>query len=429
MPWLLLRIFWRERNCPALRRRWGERLALGLPISPAEKPIWIHAVSVGETVAATPIVNYLRENSPSIPILFTTTTTTGASVAMNRFGDSVQHVFFPYDLRTVVRRYMTHFDPRLLILIETELWPNLLDECREMGVPVVLANARLSENSAARYRLIGTMAAQMLGAITCFAAQGVKDAERFIALGARADNVLTTGSIKFDTELPASVLESGQSLRRFLGANRPVLIAASTRDGEEEMLLQGFSELLHAHPNLLLLIAPRHPQRFRSVVELCERKGFAVESHQRAKICKPDIQIYVIDSMGELPNFYAASDVAFVGGSLMPNGGHNVLEPAALGVAVIVGPHTDNFSDIVQLLSTAGALLIADDVCGFVGHVAKLLADSDARYEAGAAGRRIVEENKGASVKIAQILDDILAHSGESISGTQIGLGRIKREL
>jgi 3-deoxy-D-manno-octulosonic-acid transferase len=225
------------------------------------------------------------------------------------------------------------------------------------------------------------------------------------------------------------VLESGQSLRRFLGANRPVLIAASTRDGEEEMLLEGFSELLHAHPNLLLLIAPRHPQRFRSVVELCEQKGFAVESHQRAKSCKPDIQIYVIDSMGELPNFYAASDVAFVGGSLMPNGGHNVVEPAALGVAVIVGPHTDNFSDIVQLLSTAGALLIADDVCGFVGHVAKLLADSDARDEAGAAGRRIVEENKGASVKVAQILDEILAHSGESISGTQIGLGRIKREL
>ena len=411
VPLLLVRVFWRWRGDPSYRARWRERFAYDLPVAPEISPVWIHAVSVGEAVAATPIVDHLLDRLPSIPILFSTTTPTGAATVKSRFGDSVLHTYFPYDLPSVVNRYVGHFSPRLLVLMETELWPNLLSRCRESDVPVLMANARLSEKSTARYRRWPSISKEMISAIKCFAAQGTGDRDRFISLGADPSAVVTTGSVKFDIELPPSILESGQALRRFLGVSRAVLMAGSTREGEEDILLEAFSVLRKRYPDLLMLIAPRHPERFHSVAELCRRKGFAVARHSRDEPSLPETTVYLIDSMGELPSFYAAADVAFVGGSLVPRGGHNVLEPAALGVPVVVGPYTYNFSDIVGMLQSVGALSLAEDAETLADRIDAWLGSSDVRDRAGAAGKDIVAQNRGAAGKTNEIIDRMITES------------------
>jgi len=420
VPILLVRLFWRGLREPAYRDRWYERFAYNLPPAPKERPVWIHAVSVGETVAATPIVDHLRKHFPAIPVLVTTTTPTGAATVASRFAGSVFHVYFPYDLPWVVNRYLTHFNPRLLILMETELWPNLLSYSRTRGTPVLIANARLSEKSTARYGRFPSITGAMLAAIDCFAAQGSGDRERFVSLGADPAAVVITGSLKFDIELPPSILETGQALRRFLGVNRAVLMAGSTRDGEEELLLQVFSELRSRHPDLLLLIAPRHPERFDSVAELCRNRGYRVIRHSTGEPCPPETDIFLIDSMGELPSFYAAGDVAFVGGSMVPRGGHNVLEPAALGVPVAVGPYTYNFSDIVGMLESVGALIVAEDVRALVSCLDGWLGSSDARDRAGAAGKEIVGKNRGVAAKITQIVDKMISESDAPLNTRRV---------
>lgn len=410
-PVLLIRIFWRGLSEPSYRYRWRERFAHRLPAAPESNPIWIHAVSVGETVAATPIVDHLRRHYPAIPILVTTTTPTGAATVRSRFGDSVSHAFFPYDLPAVVSRYMSHFNPRLLILMETELWPNLLHRCRERRTPVLVANARLSQRSASRYRRFPSLAGPMLAAVDCFATQGISDRERFISLGADPNAIVTTGSLKFDIDLPPSISESGQARRRFLGTSRAVVMAGSTREGEEAILLQAFAQLRKSHPGVLLVIAPRHPERSEAVAELFRKKGYRVARHSRGETCTATVDLYLVDSIGELPSFYAAGDVSFVGGSMVPRGGHNVLEPAALGVPVVVGPHTYNFSDIVKMLQAVGALRVAGDGTALVDYLDEWLRNSDSRDRAGAAGKELVLQNRGAAAKIMRILDDMISAS------------------
>lgn len=401
VPALLVRLFVRGMRDPDSRKRWRERFGHGLPdFGSRGRPVWIHAVSVGEAIAAGPIIGYLLEKRPDIPLLVTTTTATGAATVRQRFGSSVEHRYFPYDLPWVVRRYLRRINPRQLILMETELWPHLLRSCAANNIPVIIANARLSARSAARYARFPGVMTPLLGAIDCIAVQGSEDGDRFIALGAQRDAVVVTGSLKFDIELPPSVVESGEAIRRFLGVNRAVLMAGSTREGEEPLLLEAYSRLLETRPDLLLLIAPRHPERFDVVAELCQRAGFRMVRHSSAAACTPAVQVYLIDSMGELPAFYAAADVAFVGGSLVPRGGHNVLEPAALGIPVVVGMHTYNFSEIVRMLKSAGALVQVDDVDGLVRAVKRWIADGEVRDEAGAAGRRIVLDNRGATQRL-----------------------------
>ncbi len=406
-----MRIYWRGRRIKAYRDRWLERFSLNLPDAPVPRPVWIHAVSVGESVAATPIVNGILERFPHIPILFTTTTPTGADTVINRFGDTVLQVFFPYDLPMVVSRFVEHFNPRYLILMETELWPNLLSCCHQKNIPVLMANARLSHKSTARYRRFPSITSAMISAIDYIAVQGHEDRDRFVSLGAPLSAIEITGSLKFDVELPSSVTESGQSLRRFLGTSRTVLMAGSTRDGEEEILLRVFADLKAKHPDLLLLLAPRHPQRFDVVAELCRKLGYQMSRKSNGDPCSSEVTIYLIDSMGELPNFYAASDVAFVGGSMMPFGGHNVLEPAALGVPVVVGPYTYNFTEIVALLHSVGALAIAENHVALRDCIDRWLDNSDDRDQAGAAGRQIVAQNRGAAAKVMRIIDRMMAAS------------------
>ncbi len=404
-------MFWRGIREPTYRLRWQERFSCKLPLAPALRPVWIHAVSVGETVAATPIVEHFRNRFPAIPILITTTTPTGAATVKSRFGDSVMHAFFPYDLPWIVKRYMNHFNPRLLILMETELWPNLLNRCRLADTPVLIANARLSQKSALRYRRFASITKAMVSAIDYIAVQGADDGKRFISLGAEKSAVITTGSLKFDIELPPSIVESGYAVRRFLGVNRAVFMAGSTRNGEEGIVLEAFAELRKRHCDLLLLISPRHPERFEAVAEQCRGQGFRVARHSRGEPCPLEVAIYLIDSMGELPIFYAASDVAFVGGSMVKRGGHNVLEPAALGVPVVVGPHTYNFSDIVQKLESVGALKVAHNAGSLAMCLDRWLESGDVRDSAGAAGRQMIADNRGAAGKIAKIIDKIMSDS------------------
>lgn len=414
VPFLLVRLFWRTRSDLRHRSRWREHFARNLPAAIPRGAVWIHAVSVGETIATIPIVSHLKATYPLLPIVLTTTTATGAETVRRTYDDSVSHVFFPYDLPWVVSRFLRRLQPRLLILMETELWPNLLRRCDEQAVPVLVANARLSEKSVKRYALAARFAKTMLSSIDRFAAQGEEHKRHLLRLGARADAVSVTGSLKFDIRLAPSILESGQALRRFLGVNRAVWMAGSTRDGEESLILDAHSALRQQHPDLLLVVAPRHPQRFDGVAELITKKGFTVARHSRHEACPAGIQVYLLDSMGELLNFYAASDVAFVGGSLRPNGGHNVLEPAALGVPIIVGPHTYNFADIVDLLQTAGGLVTVDNIGSLASQVDVWLRHVDARDTAGAAARRIVEENRGAADKVMVIIDEMLNGRAET---------------
>jgi len=411
VPILLVRTFWRGRKLRAYRSRWQERFSIGLPVGPVQPPIWIHAVSVGESVAATPIVKEMHDRFPDTPILFTTTTPTGADAAIRKFGDSVLQVYFPYDLPPIVRRFVEHFNPRCLILMETELWPNLLHYCKAKRVPVLMANARLSQKSASQYHWFPSTLRTMLSAVDYVAVQGFQDRDRFLSLGVDHGAIEVTGNLKFDIDLPSSVTESGQSIRRFLGTNRAVLIAGSTRDGEEEILLQVFADLKSRYSDLLLLLAPRHPERFDSVAELCRKAGFQISRKSCGDSCPPESAIYLVDSMGELPSFYAASDVAFVGGSMMPFGGHNVLEPAALGVPVVVGPHTYNFSEIVSMLRAVGALTIAENQVALGDCIERWLNNSESRDHAGAAGCRIVAENKGAIAKVVRMIDRVVALS------------------
>ncbi len=405
LPFILLRLAWRSRHNPAYRERWRQRLGCYDGVQRLEEPIWVHAVSVGEVGAAAPLIRALRERFPYAPVLVTTTTPTGYDTVTRQFGETVQHVYFPYDLPWIVRRFLRRFRPRMLLLMETELWPNVIHEACAAGVPVVLVNGRMSEQSARRYRWLRGFTGAMLRQLTRIAAQTAADAARLRALGAPDERISVTGSLKFDVHLPASVFEEGAAIRRELGINRPIVMAGSTRPGEDEILLEMLARLRALQPDLLLVIAPRHPERFDAVAELCRREGCTVARRQAGEPCRPEVDVYLVDTMGELPKFYAAADVAFVGGSLAPFGGQNVLEPAALGVPIVTGPHLFNFEEIAASLRQAGALEIGADAAALSALVSRWLDDSDRRDAAGRAGSSIVARNKGATAAVVEVLE------------------------
>ena len=360
LPFVLLRLWWRGRANPGYRQRWRERFA----VLPAMQTggIWVHAVSVGETLAAVPLVKALQQRYPQLPITITTTTPTGSERVKAAFGDSVQHVYGPYDVPWLVRRFLRAVKPQLCLIMETELWPNLLAGCRQAKVPVVLVNARLSKRSARGYAKVGMLTRDMLAKLTVIAAQERSDARRFIRLGMPAAQVVVTGSIKTDVVVSDAQRELGALLRAQLegGAQhqRYVVIAASTHAGEDELVLDAFAQLLQA-PNqtpAALILVPRHPERFDAVAQLVQQRGF-VMARRSLRNVDAKTQVLVGDSMGELMGLYAAADVAFVGGSLVPTGGHNLLEPAALGMAIVQGPHSFNFAALTRRFKRAGAMV------------------------------------------------------------------------
>jgi 3-deoxy-D-manno-octulosonic-acid transferase len=408
LPWAVARLIWSGFHNPEYYRRWRERFGI-IPTRECSRPlIWIHAVSVGEVQAASPLINRLLDDFPHCQILVTTMTPTGADTVRQRFSQAVDHYYLPYDIPLAVSRFVKRLQPAMLIVLETEIWPNLFRACRRQRVPILLVNARMSERSASGYGRVAQLTRSTLADINLIAAQSRTDADRFLRLGAVPERTRVIGNLKFDISLPPSIHEQAESLRRFLGVNRPVWIAASTHEGEEQQILEAFERILMQHQDCLLLLAPRHPERFERIADLCHRVGDRVARHSRGDPVTAATRVYLVDTLGELPVFYAAADVAFVGGSLVPVGGHNMLEPASLGVPVITGPHCFNFSEVVTILQEAGAAWVVGDGRQLAERLDGLLADPDLRYRAGEYGRAAVESHCGGVEEIIGLLQPYL---------------------
>ena len=407
MPVVILRLAWRGIRAPDYWRRWPERFGR---IAPAlgKQVIWIHAVSVGEVMAAEPLVRILLEQRPDYSILITTVTPTGSARVTALFGDDVAHVYAPYDLPDVVSRFLGRVGPRLAIVMETELWPNLFYACQHRSVPLLLVNARLSERSVAGYLRVRGLAARTLSAVTEIAAQSELDAGRFRSLGADEQRITVTGNMKFEQRIPPSLRERAEVLRRDWGVGRAVWVAGSTHEGEDEMLLDVFAQLRKQFRGCLLVLVPRHPERFGTVAELCRQRGYNTVLRSERLPCTSETDVFIGDSMGELALFYAASDVAFTGGSLVFHGGHNLLEPAALGVPVVTGPHVFNFVEICELLLQAGACVKVKDTGELLNILSRWLGDANERHRVGQRGREVVEKNRGALQSVMVMIDRYL---------------------
>ncbi|MGY3932535.1 3-deoxy-D-manno-octulosonic-acid transferase [Aeromonas encheleia] len=402
LPLALLALYRPKKGKPGFGARWAEHLGRS-PASGQEAPLWIHAVSVGETLAITPFIRALKAERPDLPILLTTTTRTGAEQAA-RLGELVVHRYAPLDYPWAIAAFLKRFQPRALWVMETELWPNWLAACEAHHLPVTILNARLSERSCQRYARFQGAFDALSRPLTHLLCQHQDDADRFHRLGLGRERLAVTGSIKFDIQLGDELLAKGHSLRQTLGEARPVWIAASTHQGEDEQVLTAFERVLRTHPEALLILVPRHPERFDRVAELCAPYG-CVRRTSAASIRATD-QVYLGDTMGELPLMLAAADLAFVGGSLVPVGGHNLLEPAALGKPCLTGPAYFNFSDITrQLVAQGGAALVAD-AAALGDKVSELLSDGGARRQMGEQARAVVLRNQGA---LARTLSHCLA--------------------
>ncbi len=406
-PLVALILFWKGLGNRAYWERFEERFGFGRSRLP--KPgIWVHAVSVGEVVAASSLINALLQRYPDIPVVVTTTTPTGARRVQDLFGDRVLHSYAPYDMLGSVRRFFRRMQPRLAIVIETELWPNMFAECGARGVPLVLANARISPRSVGRYRRFIGLFRDALSHGIVIAAQSSRDAERFISLGADPQRTVVTGNLKADMVFPPGMIEAGTGFRREHLAGRPVWVAASTHAGEEEVALDAHQSVQARLPEAMLLLVPRHPERFGGVADLLQRRGFAFRRRSMGELPSAADNVYLVDSLGELPLFYAAADVAFVAGSLVPVGGHNLLEPAALALPVLAGPHNFNAQDIANLLMEAGALEIVADGKALGSAVGALLEDPVMRQSRGEQARRVVEESGGALDKLLGLVEPLL---------------------
>ena len=399
LPLALARLLWRGRVQPAYRHRLGERLASRRSHTP-RADIWIHAVSVGEVQAAESLLRQLLATTPAPSLLVTTTTPTGAERLRALFGDTIPQRYLPFDLPVMMGRLVDAVQPKLVIILETEIWPNLLAVLEQRAIPVALINARLSERSARGYARLGSLTRSALARLTLIAAQATADAERFIALGAPPERVIVTGNLKFDQPQAADLAARAAAIRQDWGAARPVWIAASTHAGEELQVLEAHQQVLAQWPEALLVLVPRHPERFETVAALIARQGFALTRRSAERAIAAQETVYLGDRMGELPLWLAASDVAFIGGSLVPTGGHNPLEAAASGVPILVGPHTFNFATITAWLLDAHAALRISDAATLSDAVRTLFASSKRRAEMGAHGRAVVAAQRGALQRV-----------------------------
>ena len=407
VPVYLLRLYWRGFKSPAYRERWQERFGL-FDDPPVLGGIWVHAVSVGEVLAISRLVHQLLERYPGLPVLITTATPTGAERVRALFGDEVEHRYAPIDLPWVVRRFLRAYRPRLLILVETEIWPNLIYHAKQVQVPTLLANARLSIRSAQRYHRVAGLTREALRGISVIAPHGEADAERFLALGARPAQVKVTGSIKFDVHLPGSLRERADVMRRDWGGQRPVWLAASTHEGEDELVLQAHALVREQVEDALLVLVPRHPERFDRVAQLVLDSDFSLVRRSEQQPCDETTGVFLGDSMGELTLFMGASDLAFIGGSLVPRGGHNILEAAAQGVAVVFGPHMFNFAEISELFLQHQAAVQVDSAEALASQVIGWLSDASERSRIGEAGRELVESNRGALERLTHLAEALL---------------------
>lgn len=388
----------RARQAPAYLEHWDERFGRDLPRSDGGEVIWLHAVSVGETRAALPLVKLLRQQYPAARFVITQMTPTGRATALELYPDA-EIRYLPYDSAGNMRRFIAALRPKFGVLMETELWPNLLHACRTAGVPLFLLNARLSEKSLRGYRRIGPLIRPAMRALTAVAAQSEADAERLRQLGAA--NVRVCGNSKYDFTPPADKLALGQEFRQRIGS-RPLWVCASTRDGEEALILQAWQQATCG--DALLLLVPRHPERFDSVATLAADMGFSVQRRSDGQPVAAGTQVWVGDSMGELFAYYAAADVAFVGGSLLDFGSQNLIEPASIGLPVLIGPSTYNFAEAASLALAAGAARQVADAQSLVSAVLELLQDAGARQRMHEAGLTFTAQHRGASQRMLQLI-------------------------
>lgn len=401
LPFIFLRLWWRSRRQPEYRQRLAERL--GFYPYQLEKCIWVHAVSMGETIAAIPLIKALKLRYPHLPMLITTMTPTGAAKVKAVFGDTAHHAYLPYDLPSAMQRFINAMHPVVCIIMETELWPNLLNTCQKNHVPVCLVNARLSQKSADGYARVAFLTRDMLQKINFIAAHGKPDADRFIQLGAPNDRVIITGNIKFDLELPADLKIKSAFLRQSLGEERFIWIAASTHEGEEEIVLKAHKKLRNINPQALLILVPRHPDRFDAIAKL-SAQSFPTVRRSLKQECTPDTAVYLGDTMGEMMLMYGAVDVAFVGGSLIQRGGHNILEPGALGKPLLSGPHLFNFQEISAMFVAAQALNKVTNDEELAAELIKLMQEKNYRLQMGENAFQVVLANRGALQKQIDIV-------------------------
>jgi 3-deoxy-D-manno-octulosonic-acid transferase len=399
IPFVLLRLIWRGRRQPGYLHHVAERFGHYREAPPPGALIWLHAVSVGETRAAEPLIKALQAAYPSHRILLTHMTPTGRETSEQLFGDRILRCYLPYDLPFAVAAFLRHFRPTLGALLETELWPNLIRGCHTRDVPMYLVNARLSEHSARGYARIGSLARDALGALAGIGAQTDADAARLRTLGAQV--ITVTGNLKFDRGPSSKDLELGARFRTWIGGQRTVFVAASTREGEEALILDAIES---APMDLLAIIVPRHPQRFDEVAKQLERRGITYQRRSATAAIAPATRVWLGDSMGELFAYYAASDIAFIGGSLLPLGGQNLLEACAVGRPVLIGPHSFNFAEATRLAVTAGAAIEVADSSELGSTIAELLSDPERRLRMGEAGIALMREHQGATQRTLALL-------------------------
>ncbi|MDH5927278.1 lipid IV(A) 3-deoxy-D-manno-octulosonic acid transferase [Vibrio lentus] len=402
-PLLLYGLYKSKPGKPSFGQRWKEHFGI-TPQTQGKNPIWIHAVSVGESIAAVPIIKQLKQQDPNQAIVVTTTTSTGAE-QIDKLGDLVEHRYMPIDFSWCVRGFLKAVQPKQMLIMETELWPNTLHCVAKAGIPISVLNARLSERSRQRYakfQAVFDLLAKNLSQVLC---QYPSDAERFIRLGLDKSSVHVTGSIKFDIEVSAEQVSKGKALREQIGFERCVWIAASTHQGEDEIVLDAHKQLLKDNPNTLLMIVPRHPERFNQVSELAQEHGFKTITRTSQQPITSDVEVYIADTMGEMLVLLGGSDVCFMGGSLVGDkvGGHNLLEPAALQLPLLSGPSYFNFSEITDKLLEAQAVTICHNSNEIADQLRALFTHPKLRKEKGLAAYQVIEQNRGA-------LDSTLQH-------------------
>ncbi|KAF3984187.1 MAG: 3-deoxy-D-manno-octulosonic acid transferase [Methylococcales symbiont of Hymedesmia sp. n. MRB-2018] len=402
-PFILLRLYWRGIKAPEYRKRWLERLAIYQKQYSANV-IWIHAVSVGEAEAVFPLVKQLQAISPSNNILITTTTPTGSARVQAVLNNTVEHVYLPYDLPVVVKQFLSVFKPKIAIIMEKEIWPNLYIQCADNHIPLMIINARLSANSAKGYKKIAALVKPALSKVCWVLTQTKEDRRRFIDIGARGEKVSVSGNIKFDLAIDNNIVQQAKKIKKECFINRFVWIIASTHEGEESIFLELYLQLKKQIPELLLLIVPRHPERFNSVKSLVEEANLNVCMRSTGQLCTDATDVYIADTMGELKLLYGVADICFVAGSMVPVGGHNVLEPAVMEVPVLFGPYMMNFKEIARNVIDIGAAIQCETNTQILDAVLRLYDDSDFSVEMVEKAALFIQQSKGATEKTVGII-------------------------
>jgi len=407
VPFVLLRLYWRGFKAPEYRKRWQQRLAIYNKKYPTQV-IWIHAVSVGEAEAVFPLIKQLQKQYPADTILVTTTTPTGSARVQAVLADTVIHVYLPYDLPCVISRFENTFKPKIAIIMEKEIWPNLYAHCAKKKIPLLIINARLSANSAKGYKKIPSLVKPALASVNWIATQTEEDKQRFIEIGAKEMQTSAVGNLKFDLELDENIIQQAQKIKNTTFSGRFVWIIASTHEGEEVLFYEVYSSLKQQIPELLLMVVPRHPERFGQVNELAENMQLKSCMRSTGSECTEDTDVYIADTMGELKLLYGTADICFVGGSMVPVGGHNVLEPAAMNIPIMFGPHMINFKEIAKNVLDLDAAIQCFDKQSIIDNVMHLYNDASYRGELAIRAKQFVNSNQGATDSIAKLISNQL---------------------